>query len=217
MFSNQLRNLRLQNKMSQKELAERLGVSQQMVTKYEAGKATPSPYAITKLAAIFGVSADFLLGRTTEVYTNRNPREEKLPSNVLPMPKMVKKPMLGDIACGEPILTVQNIEDYVDVPEHIHCDFVLRCKGDSMIEARIFDGDYVYIQQQERVEDGQIAAVLVDDAGESEATLKRVYITEEEIILMPENRLYRPTTYRHEEMNRVRIIGRAVAFTSLVR
>lgn len=217
MFSNQLRNLRLQNKMSQKELAERLGVSQQMVTKYEAGKATPSPYAITKLAAIFGVSADFLLERTTEEYTNRNPREEKLPSNVLPMPTMVKKPMLGDIACGEPILAVQNIEDYVDVPEHIHCDFVLRCKGDSMIDARIFDGDYVYIQQQDRVEDGQIAAVLVDDAGESEATLKRVYITDEEITLMPDNRAYRPKTYRHEEMNQVRIIGRVVAFTSLVR
>lgn len=209
MFQIKLKELRELNHISQAKLAKTIGVSQSTVAMWEVGKSRPEYETLMKLADFFDVSVDEL--------TSRNPREENLPSNILPMPAMVKKPLVGDIACGEPILAVQNIEDYVDVPEHIHCDFVLRCKGDSMIEARILDGDYVYIQQQERVEDGQIAAVLVDDAGESEATLKRVYITDEEIILMPENRAYRPTTYRREEMNRVRIIGRVVAFTSLVR
>ncbi len=209
MFQIKLKELRELNHISQAKLAKIIGVSQSTVAMWEVGKSRPEYETLMKLADFFDVSIDEL--------TNRIARDEKLPSNILPMPAMVKKPMLGNIACGEPILAVQNIKDYIDVPEHIHCDFVLRCKGDSMVDARIFDGDFVYIQQQERVEDGQIAAVLVDDAGESEATLKRVYITDEEITLMPENRAYRPTTYRHEEMNRVRIIGRAVAFTSMVK
>lgn len=198
-------------------LANHLNISRTTVSMWESGNCQPDNDTLIRIAEYFGVSTDYLLGRTTDELTGRNPRDEKLPSNILPMSTMVKKPLLGDIACGEPILAVQNIEDYVDVPEYIQCDFVLRCKGDSMIDARIFDGDYVYIQQQERVEDGQIAAVLIEDAGEAEATLKRVYITDEEITLMPDNRSYRPKTYRHEEMNQVRIIGRAVAFTSMVK
>lgn len=212
-----LKELRIAKKVSQQMLANHLNISRSTISMWETGSCQPDNNTLVKIAEYFDVSVDFLLGRTMSDQANCDVIHSNLPSNVLPMPKMVKKPMLGDIACGEPILAVQNIEDYVDVPEHIRCDFVLRCKGDSMIDARIFDGDYVYIQQQERVEDGQIAAVLVDDAGESEATLKRVYITDEEITLMPDNRAYRPKTYRHEEMNQVRIIGRAVAFTSLVR
>lgn len=87
------------------------------------------------------------------------------------------------------------------------------CKGDSMINARIFDGDIVYIRQQPTVDNGEIAAVLIDD----EATLKRVRLFDDHIVLEPENPLYRPFVYWGEEMNTVRILGKAVAFLSTVR
>jgi len=137
----------------------------------------------------------------------------ELPDNILPMPKMKKVPLLGTIACGEPILATENIEDMVNMPENVVADFALRCKGDSMINARIFDGDIVYIRQQPTVENGEIAAVLIDD----EATLKRVLIFEDHIILQPENPTYKPLAYWGEEMNAVRILGKAVAFTSNIR
>ena len=130
-----------------------------------------------------------------------------------PMPKMRKVPLIGSIACGAPILATENTEWEVDIPDHVHADFALRCKGDSMINARIFDGDIVYIRQQDTVENGEIAAVLIDD----EATLKRVRLYDDHISLEPENPQYRPIVYWGEEMNNVRIIGKAVAFTSAVR
>ncbi len=214
---NNMKEIRSKTGKLQKQVAYDLGIKLSTYCQYETGRRVPDPSTLIQIAEYFGVSTDFLLGRTMDDSSEKQSDSEKLPSNVLPMPKMVKKPLLGNIACGKPILAIQNAEDYVDVPEHIRCDFVLRCQGDSMIDARIFDGDYVYIQQQEQVENGQIAAVLIDDAGESGATLKRVYITENGITLVPENRSHQVETYWHEEMNRVRIIGRAVAFTSIIR
>lgn len=133
--------------------------------------------------------------------------------NIIPLPETKKIPLLGTIACGEPILAVENIEDYITVIKSLNADFALTCKGDSMINARIFDGDIVYIRQQDMVESGDIAAVLIDD----EATLKRVKLYPDHIVLQPENPMYPPMVYWHEEMNNVRILGKAVAFVSAVR
>ena len=129
------------------------------------------------------------------------------------MPTMKRIPLIGSIACGAPILAEEHIEDYVDLPGHIRADFSLTCKGDSMINARIFDGDIVYIRQQETVENGEIAAVLIG----TEATLKRVRLFDDHIVLEPENPMYKPLVYWNEEMNTVRILGKAVAFTSAIR
>ena len=137
-----------------------------------------------------------------------------IPANIIPMPEMKKLPLIGAIACGQPILAEEHIEDYVDVPKHIDADFALTCKGDSMINARIFDGDIVYIRQQETVENGEIAAVMV---GDGEATLKRFRKFDDHITLEPENPMHRPMAFWNEEMNNVRILGKAVAFTSAVR
>ena len=130
--------------------------------------------------------------------------------NIEPIPTMVKVPLLGTIACGEPILAEENIEDYINMPEKAKGTFALRCKGDSMINARIFDGDIVFIREQPEVENGEIAAVLIED----EATLKRVYKTENSIELRPENPTFKPLYYQKEEMNKVRILGKAVGFYS---
>ena len=126
---------------------------------------------------------------------------------------MGRAPLVGTIACGEPILAQQNVEGEVDLPEHVHADFALRCEGDSMINARIFDGDIVFIRQQETVDDGQIAAVLI----ENEATLKRVHFFADHIVLAPENPTFRPLVYWGADMEAVHILGLAVAFTSAVR
>ena len=133
--------------------------------------------------------------------------------NVIQMPVMRKIPLVGSIACGTPILAEENLDGDVEAPDHVRADFALRCKGDSMINARIFDGDIVYIRQQESVEHGEIAAVLIGD----EATLKRVYMYDNCISLEAENPQYKPMVYRGEEMNNIRILGKAVAFTSVIR
>ena len=136
-----------------------------------------------------------------------------IPKGAEPMPFVRSVPRLGAIACGEPILAEQNIEGYDEVPDYIKCDFTLLCKGDSMINARIYDGDIVCIKQQDRVENGQIAAVLVDD----EATLKRVRYIDGGVVLMPENSNYEPKIFTGDSVKNIRIIGRATHFISTVK
>ena len=134
-----------------------------------------------------------------------------IPPGFEPLPKMVKRPLVGSIACGEPITAEENIEDYVDVPENVQCDFCLRCKGDSMIDAGIHDGDVVYIHITPQVENGQIAAVRI----EGEATLKRVFWDEssQTLTLLAENRNFAPLVYTGPILDTVQIEGKAVGYT----
>lgn len=196
--------------LTQLDVANAVGVSEATVSRWESGDiANMKRSRIASLASVLKISPSIIMG------WNGTP-EIRLPSDVItiiPMPTMRKIPLVGSIACGTPILAEENCEGEVDVPDHVRADFALRCKGDSMINARIFDGDIVYIRQQESVEHGEIAAVIIDD----EATLKRVYLYEDHISLEAENPQYRPLVYWEAEMNNVRILGRAVAFTSTIR
>jgi repressor LexA len=136
------------------------------------------------------------------------------PENVSPL-RLCRYPILGEIACGSPILAVEDPDaGYVTAAE-TNADFCLTAKGDSMIGARIFDGDEVFIQQTDLVENGEIAAVVVD----GEATLKRVYYypEEEKLILSPENPAYEPLVFVGRELADIRILGRAVAFQAKLR
>ena len=162
---------------------------------------------LISIANFFDTSIDYLLCKT-------NTTAESIPSNIVPLPKMKKAPLLGAIACGEPILAEENIEGFLAMPDNVDADFCLRCKGDSMINARIFDGDIVYIRQQPQVEDGEIAAVMI---GDDEATLKRVHLFSDHIVLEPENPQYRAKSFWDADMGNVRILGKAVAFISTVR
>lgn len=138
----------------------------------------------------------------------------KMPANLIPLPKTYSVPLLGEIACGDPILAEQNIADQIPVPEHIKgADFALTCRGDSMINARIHDGDIVYIRQQPDVDDGDIAAVLIDN----EATLKRVYKMPGRLQLRAENPAYPPINVEGDDLENVRILGKAIAFLSPVK
>lgn len=195
--------------LSAERLADILGVSPATIYRYENGDIEKVPGdRLGPIASALQTTPAYLMG-----WENEETATASLPANIIPMPKMKRIPLLGSIACGAPILAEEHIEGHVDIPVHIHADFALTCKGDSMINARIFDGDVVYIRQQDTVETGEIAAVLID----TEATLKRVRLFDDHISLEPENPMYKPLVYWNEEMNNVRILGKAVAFTSAVR
>lgn len=192
--------------MTQEELARKLGYkSRSSINKIELSWSKVPLSKLERVAAALDCDAQFLMGWDAPSNSHEG--------TILQMPTMHNVPLVGTIACGTPILAEQNIEGDVSAPDHVHADFALRCQGDSMINARIFDGDIVYIRQQETVDDGEIAAVLIDD----EATLKRVHLYEDHVVLEPENPQYRPLVYWGIDMNAVRILGKAVAFTSIVR
>lgn len=136
--------------------------------------------------------------------------ENEIPEGFSPPPEMVLKPLVGKIACGTPILAEQNIEDYINVPKDVKCDFLLTCDGDSMIEAGIRSGDVVYLIKQPDIDyNGQIAAVRVD----GEATLKKVFKYQDKVVLQPANANYEPLVYIKEEINDLVIEGIATGFT----
>lgn len=200
-----MRTRRQELGLTLEEVGDYVGVGKSTVRKWEHGDIENMKRdKIALLSKILKLSPlTFITGEV----------EYGTPDNIIPLPKMKKIPLLGTIACGEPILAAENIEALINADENLNADFALRCKGDSMINARIFDGDIVYIREQPDVEDGEIAAVLIGE----EATLKRVYKYPSKVVLRPENPLYDDMIYSKEEMNEVRILGKAVAFLSAVR
>lgn len=201
-----MRERRKEIGLSAEKVAEMLHLSPATIYRYENGdiEKVPGDF-LSPIAKVLNTTPAYLMGWD----------DVPLPSNLLPLPKMVKKPRLGTIACGKPILAVEDAEEFDSVPIDVDCDFTLKCKGDSMINARIFDGDIVYIRKQPEVELGQIAAVRIGD----EATLKKVYYTpgSGRMILRACNPLYGDLTYEGEELNQVEIMGLAVGFFSVVR
>ena len=137
-----------------------------------------------------------------------------LPSNITPLPQMREWPVLGATACGNP-LHRELSDETVLAPDDIKADVVFRCVGDSMINARIFDGDAVFIRRQPEVENGEIAVVRVGD----EYTLKRVYIHEDYVELRAENPTHKAIILRGAELepSNFEVVGLAVAFLSAVR
>lgn len=194
-------------------LGEKLSLSSGTISRYANGLMAPKIPTVYMMADIFGVNPLWLMGYDVPKYKN-NDTPSPL-SNVIPLPRTYKVPLVGTIACGQPILAVEEADKTVDVPEQVHADFALTCKGDSMINARIFDGDIVYIHSQPEVENGQIAAVRIGD----EATLKKVYYTpgSDRITLRACNPLYPDMVYEGETLNQIQVLGLAVGFYSTIR
>lgn len=203
-----LRNIRKERGKTQKQIAKLLGVSQQSYSAYENGVSQPPRDALIKLAEYYQVSTDYLLDRTSLPASTQG---QVTFSNVFPVEKR-KVPFLGKIACGEPIFAEEEKGVYMDTLNDLHVDFCLQAKGDSMINARIMDGDIVFIRSQPEVNNGEIAAVAIGDT----ATLKRVYYypQKNQITLQAENPAYPPLTYVGDELAEIRILGKAVAFQS---
>lgn len=198
--------------IGQTQLANLIGSSKQNLYKYENSIITNIPAdKVEALAKALYTTPAYLMGWSESPLA----AEAKQPDNLMPMPKMKRIPLIGTIACGQPILAVSDATETVSLPEHIDADFSLRCKGDSMINARIFDGDIVYIKEQPVVDNGEIAAVIIED----EATLKKVYYTpgSDRITLRACNPMYPDMEYSGETLNHIKILGKAVAFTGIVR
>lgn len=200
-FCEILRDLRKKNGYTQSELSEKLKISKSTVSMYEHGERMPNYATMRALADLFGVEMDILYGREST----------PLPPNIRAV-KTKKIPLLGEIACGEPIFAEEEHQAFVEAGDGIQADFCLTAKGDSMIGARIQSGDVVFIRSQPLVENGEIAAVIIND----EATLKRWYYypDAEKLVLTPENPAYEPLVFVGAELADVRCLGKAVCFMS---
>lgn len=201
-----IRLLRERRGLSQEALAALVGYrDRSSIAKVEAGLVDLSQSKIALFAQALGVTPAQLMGMD----------RLSAAANVIPLPATHQLPLVGAIACGKPILAVEEAEETVAAPEFLHADFALKCKGDSMINARIFDGDIVYIRAQPEVENGQIAAVRIGE----EATLKRVYYypASQRLTLRACNPKYEDLDYRDGELDQVEVLGLAVGFFSPVR
>ena len=211
MFGEILRNLRKEKGLSQAELAEILGVSKSTVGMYEQSKRSPhSDELLMHIAGFFGVTIDYLKGYS--------PDNAPLDFERLGISRVATKkfPMLGKIACGEPVMCEQEYETQISASDEVNADFCVTAVGDSMINARILDGDIVFVREQSMVENGEIAVIIVND---DEVTLKRFYYYPENqrVILQAENPKYQPMVFDGEQLDHVRVLGKAVAFTSAIR
>lgn len=204
-FAKRLEELLVKNDMTAAELSRKTGIPESAISNYRSGKYEAKQRRLEQLSKALHTTPAYLMGWEVQ---DAAPAQE-IPPGYEPLPRTVKRPLVGTIACGQPITAEQNIEDYVDVPEDVRCDFCLRCQGDSMVDAHIQNGDVVYIRIQPEVADGEIAAVRIGD----EATLKRVFYDGQSITLMPCNSAYRPMVYTGEQMDEIHIEGKVVGFT----
>lgn len=201
-----IKRRRQQLKMTQTDLALKMGYADKsMIAKIEKGNVDLPQSKILAFANVLETTPGELMGWDYEA----EPTETV--DNIYKLDK-IKLPMLGKVACGEPIFADEDRESYIMIGTDIKADFCLQCQGDSMINARIHDGDIVFVKKTDIVENGAIAVVIIDD----EATLKRFFYYREQnlVILKPENPKYQDIILTGEQLNQVRVIGRAVAFQS---
>ena len=206
-LGERIKALRKQRHMTQSDLMSilrndyDLKTDRVMISKWETGFQTPHIDTLKVIAEVLEVSVDFLLTGTEVV-------QDSTEDSSIPVKKVR---MLGSIACGTPIFCNEEYEYVLATGDNARADFCLTARGDSMINARIADGDVVFIKQQNTVENGEIAAVVIGD----EATLKRVYRTADGLMLVAENPAYQPMYFSGEELTQTYVLGKAIGFQSM--
>lgn len=212
-----IKDYRESNNISVRAFAKKSKISPSYVSKLEADVDNKLSLTLPKIGSIaeaLNMTPDDLLKMMddTNVSLADEIKKNKFDGikGIIPIPESRQVPMLGAIACGEPIYMDEERGEYFPLDSHIHADFCLRAEGDSMTGARICDGDIVFIQSVPEVENGVVAAVAVDD----EATLKYFFQYGNTVVLRPANPKYSEMTYSEEDLNRIRVLGRAVAFQS---
>ena len=198
-FGDILKAVRKERGLSQDEMAALLGTTKQVLSRYETKQRVPKLSIVSAYALKLGIPLSLLTGEDAEITRENGVR---------------RVPILGGVACGEPIYKPGDGSEYATIEESVVCDFALIAQGDSMTGDRIHSGDIVFIRKQDSVRDGEIAAIALDD----ELTLKRVRrimgpggrvaFTQ----LLPSNPAYDPIDIGGEEETRsVNILGKAVA------
>lgn len=176
-------------------------LNKSIVSRYENNIHKPARFSLVQeIAEFYGVATDYMMCRSDDKYG------EEI--------KYKSVPILGTIACGTPISSQSDILGYEYILPTDKVDFCLKAKGDSMINARIFDGDIVFIRSQPDVENGEIAVVQID--GEV-ATLKRIYKLDGAVILKPENPNFKEMVFSKKDFKEIKILGKAISFKSEVR
>ena len=198
-IGDKIRDARKAAGLTQRQLAEKIKVSNTSISNWEQGVSCPDPDTIQNLCWALDVQPNYFFNIGSTI----------LPENILPLPRMRQWKVLGGTACGDPLYMDLDGETIL-APDNIDADFVFRCVGDSMIGARILDGDIVFVKTGD-VENGQIAVVRIGE----EYTLKRIYRGEDYLELRAENPAYPPKVIRGDQEN-AEIVGRAVHFLSRV-
>ncbi len=203
-FKSRLALVMAEKNIKAAELSRRTGISKPRLSQYKNGVYVPKADAICAMARVLGVSEAYLLG-------NSDSPSPDIAANA----KFKALPVVGEIACGAPVFANEEDGGLVYTDSDTDADFCLIAKGDSMKDARINNGDTVFIKKSDTVNNGEIAAIIIND----EATLKRVYYYPEsaKLMLIPENSSYEPMVFTGEELEKIRIIGKAVAFKSDIR
>lgn len=203
-FKTRLSEAMAQKNMRAAELSRQTGISKPRLSQYLSGVYIPKADAICAMARVLEVSESYLLGNSD------------LPQIVSsPSANFKALPVIGEISCGYPVFASEEDGGLVITDADTDADFCLIAKGDSMKDARINSGDTVFIKKADMVANGEIAAVIIND----EATLKRVYYypESEKLMLLPENKNYEPLIFVGSDLEKIRIIGRAIAFKSEIR
>lgn len=201
-----IKRLREENGLSQEALARMTGYTDRSsITKIEKGQVDLQQSKIELFAKALNTTVPKLVG-WDEIEVNTS-------NNVYPI-ELKRFPLLGEIACGKPLYANADRESYIMAGTDIKADFCLKAKGDSMVNARICDGDIVFIRQQDIVENGEIAAVVINN--DNEATLKRFFYYAEKnmVILKAENPAFEDMIFLNDELNNFHVLGKAVAFQS---
>lgn len=207
-IGERIKKRRQELNLSVEDIAKVLNKNRATVYRYESDEIENMPTSVLEpLSKILNTTPAYLMGWEDE---NSDPILENIPGIITPV-KLKKIPILGTIACGKPILAEENYDGYFMIDENLpYSDFVLRAKGDSMIDANIHEGDLVFFRKQNDVDNGTIAAVLIDD----EATLKRVNKSNDTLILQPCNTNYNPIIINKSDNKKVLILGQMVGVYS---
>ena len=187
-FAERLRELRIERKMTMKDLADKLSLIEQAISMYERNERRPNFEKLEEIADFFNIDMNYLLGKS--IIKNSYAHEFR----EITIDKLIRKiPLYDFISCGEGGFVDDNIIDYVSLPASMFSArkeyFAQYAKGDSMINANINNGDLVIFEKTSSVTNGMIGCFCIDD---NTATCKRLSISNGQIILLPENPSYSP-------------------------
>ena len=199
-FAARLKSLMEEANDTTYSLGDKLHLSNATISRYCTGDIAPKLTTVNVIADLYEVNPVWLMGNTFA--------DKHIDSYEKPKTKTI--PVVGKVAAGTPILAEENIEYYVLVDDRDSVDFALKVRGDSMINARIYDGDLIFVRKQPIVENGEIAIVLVED----EATCKRFYQYGKTVVLRPENSNYKEMVYGKSDKARIEVLGKVIFLKS---